>query len=738
MLPRHAGERLAALHDVHAAVGRPLAVALHLGGPRRDDQALSGDDPPALAEAVGGGDVRGGDAVDPRDRRQRLAALHEVGPRLRRAARDLRRLRSLRVGRRGGRASLLGELFLRRGPALAAGGRGDAEFAAGDELDRAAHAVPLLDVGDPHAEPARDAAELVAAPHGVDAVHGPLRGVARGLRALLRRRVGGRGGRVRPLRHDEDHPGVDPRPAAELVRLGQRARRHAVLPRDPGQRLAAPHDVLDRRDPLVGGDGGQTVGEPFGRADRHLQDEVLVGRRRDLAAQRRVQLAQRLGVGPDDRREHGEAGGRRHDDRLELQRRRRRRVEPEPLGVLGDDRRGDDRRHVVAGRQRELPQVDRIEEVLAVRAGHDLAHEVLAAVVRGQREVPVAELGVEVAQVGGRGAGRLLRIGALVEPPVGDQPVAAAGLGDELVDAARGGRRVGAGLEARLDVGEVDEVLRHALLGEDLPRALDVHAGALDAAGHHAAQAVRPGFEPGVDLVVEDQRVVRRDPLRRLADLGEQRLVELRLGALEDLPRRRGFGRVVVAVDLGADLRLAHRAVALGLDLPRLLGDLRVGLGERGEDRHGAVPRLLRLVHQAQPGLLAGEEDFLDRVVDRLLTIGAGRRDRAGGRRGGRRSRTGGGGAAAQREQRAEEKNRRTPERRRGQGTAESMLSQCPAFAGVRTALGDGPYRNVRCARPAASTIQWRRGASDVDRAAPRPYSWGLRWRKQGDKESGR
>src|SRR5207244_4847366 len=54
-------------------------------------------------------------------------------------------------------------------------------------------------------------------------------------------------------------------------------------------------------------------------------------------------------------------------------------------------------------------------------------HRHLAGVVRGLRELPRAELAVQIAQVRGGGDGGLLGIEPLVHPPVDTQTVAARG-----------------------------------------------------------------------------------------------------------------------------------------------------------------------------------------------------------------------------------------------------------------------------------------------------------------------
>jgi hypothetical protein len=86
----------------------------------------------------------------------------------------------------------------------------------------------------------------------------------------------------------------------------------------------------------------------------------------------------------------------------------------------------------------------------------------LTGVVGRESQVPVAEHPVEVFQVRRGGMGRLLGVGALVDPGIDAEAVAPAGSGDELEDplGLRSGVRVR--LERAFDVSHEDEILRNS------------------------------------------------------------------------------------------------------------------------------------------------------------------------------------------------------------------------------------------------------------------------------------
>ena len=130
------------------------------------------------------------------------------------------------------------------------------------------------------------------------------------------------------------------------------------------------------------------------------------------------------------------------------------------LGALGEDGRRDELGRVVRGLGGQVLAVRELPEVVGAAGGHRPAHPAGSGVVGGPGQQPVAlEHLVQVGEVGHGGVGGLDRVTAIVDPPVDAQDRTCAGAGHELPQ-ARGARTgVGVGVEARLDHGQVDEVL---------------------------------------------------------------------------------------------------------------------------------------------------------------------------------------------------------------------------------------------------------------------------------------
>src|SRR5256884_7022916 len=93
------------------------------------------------------------------------------------------------------------------------------------------------------------------------------------------------------------------------------------------------------------------------------------------------------------------------------------------------------------------------------------------------RELPRAELTVQIAQVRGGGDGRLLGIEPLVHPPVDAQTVAARRGRHELPEPFRADAGDGARVEAAFDHRREGEIHRQALTPEDLPDHREVASG---------------------------------------------------------------------------------------------------------------------------------------------------------------------------------------------------------------------------------------------------------------------
>ena len=116
-------------------------------------------------------------------------------------------------------------------------------------------------------------------------------------------------------------------------------------------------------------------------------------------------------------------------------------LEPELFRVFGDDGGRDHLGHVILGLGGQAHVGGEFPEVLVVALVQLPLHPALAAVVGGRRQIPGAELLIEVQQVLGCRPGGLFRVPALIHVAVDGQPVAQAGAFDELPHAA--GRRPG-------------------------------------------------------------------------------------------------------------------------------------------------------------------------------------------------------------------------------------------------------------------------------------------------------
>ena len=88
-------------------------------------------------------------------------------------------------------------------------------------------------------------------------------------------------------------------------------------------------------------------------------------------------------------------------------------------------------------------------------------------VVGSHGQVPVAKLLVEIFQVARSGARGLLRILAVIHPPVALQAVAARPAGHELPDSTSADSRQSERVEARFGLRQVNQILRNALFLQD-------------------------------------------------------------------------------------------------------------------------------------------------------------------------------------------------------------------------------------------------------------------------------
>ena len=241
---------------------------------------------------------------------------------------------------------------------------------------------------------------------------------------------------------------------------------HAVGAGDLRQRLA----LLD----LVLGEA-EALGGPQRRVGLLERDLRPLGQpngpaagRRAKAAQLRVQIAHRL-EGRARRLGDGVQIGRvGHRGLFDLPRLLELDVEAEALGVLRDQRRGDELGHVVLGLGAQRAALaHHPPEVARALLADGLVDLSFAGVVARPGEIPVAvEALLQVSQIVRGGERALERVAALVDPEVGQQAVAAAGADDELPHARGLRERVGIGVEAALDHRQVDQIDGHALLLE--------------------------------------------------------------------------------------------------------------------------------------------------------------------------------------------------------------------------------------------------------------------------------
>ena len=164
------------------------------------------------------------------------------------------------------------------------------------------------------------------------------------------------------------------------------------------------------------------------------QAKGITTRRGAETAQLRVQLAQVLEGDVGGLGDHVQVGSVGHPDLFGLARLLVVDVEPEPLGMLGDERGRDQLRNVVLRLGAQRPSLaHHAPEVGGLLLADGAADPPLARVVPRPSQVPVAvEPGLEILQVLRCRDGGLGRIAPLVHPEVGEQPVAAGSADDEL------------------------------------------------------------------------------------------------------------------------------------------------------------------------------------------------------------------------------------------------------------------------------------------------------------------
>ena len=308
---------------------------------------------------------------------------------------------------------------------------------------------------------------------------------------------------------------------------------HAESGRDLSQRLAIAHPVgLPRHQRLVR--QLQLCREHFRPVDRQ-KNRVFVGAGDDRPIVLRIEVLKLV------HRHLGQLGGffqidlARHPDDGEIRRVRDvGKIEPVLFGVADDVLERLQLRQVIARLVRHLEIGVAGREacflVLRDRAG-DVA---FTPVVAGERELPVAEIAVELLEVRERAFGRGDDVAARVEPEILLQPVVRARRRHELPDSGRPGHRHRVGIERALDHRQEGDLQRHAAFLDLDDDVIQVSPAAID----HARDVVRarriPLFPFGDEGIVDIRH-------REAATDARPEILGGRWQRLE--PGRRGDGR---------------------------------------------------------------------------------------------------------------------------------------------------------------------------------------------------
>ena len=218
-----------------------------------------------------------------------------------------------------------------------------------------------------------------------------------------------------------------------------------------------------------------------------------------------------------------------------------------------------------------------------------MLHVAGAGVVGRHRQIPIAELLVQVLEVTSRGDRGLLRILALVDPPAPLQAIQGAGLSHELPHAASARPRHGQGLETGFGLRQVNQVLRNAFLLEGLQHHVAIAAGT-GPGMFQRGLAARAGevVDEHRHLIVEYQRQVGFGGLdlsfSRGADVGVNREGDV-VGFVDGRGLRTLLGKSVTLLHR-SHFQLVHRLddlVELILQ-PLVAADIEVA-GEHGIER---------------------------------------------------------------------------------------------------------------------------------------------------------
>src|SRR5690606_16373105 len=245
------------------------------------------------------------------------------------------------------------------------------------------------------------------------------------------------------------------------------------------------------------------------------------------------------------------------------------------LGIRIDVRSGEEGGVEIARREAERPAFVALGDHAHVRRAEladGAAHAGHAVVIRGDRERPVPEDLVVVAQQPRGGVRRQERIAALVDDVI-DPHVAQARRARELPHSGGAGLRVGGRVERGLHVRKRDELRRYAVARENAADVIAPDAGTdetrLEAIGlaELEAETLRGRPELGVARAVRKERedaalFGAQSFARTAAELREN--ASIALHGRVDLPAPRGFGGRIAngLIDDVEPLRIVNEAAA--------------------------------------------------------------------------------------------------------------------------------------------------------------------------------
>ena len=205
--------------------------------------------------------------------------------------------------------------------------------------------------------------------------------------------------------------------AAHLVGRLDCSDRHAEVLGDPGERVAPAHLVPRIEHSLADRDLGQS--QPRGRtgSQRHSQIGRSV-RGRLVPAQGRIEVLQGGHVGAGAASQDAQIRPAFDYHRVVADLGQRFVAQAVLFGLLGEQGRREDRRHVVLRLAPQVARPGQFPEVTLAGASDGLANRPLPRVVGREGQVPVAELVVELFHVRRCRTGRQFGIGSFVDPVV--------------------------------------------------------------------------------------------------------------------------------------------------------------------------------------------------------------------------------------------------------------------------------------------------------------------------------